>query len=111
MLRLAVSGVLVIVLVATAAASCTRNDRSLVPPMLVGRWKGGVHVNGPWYYEFTLDGRYRAWAAAGPAPANTGTVRVDAATITFSNAGAPVTETWSVARDVLVLDGHRYLRT
>ena len=101
---------LVIVLVASAAASCTRNDRTLVPPVLAGRWTGGAHSNGPWVYEFTLDGRYRAWAAAGPAPANTGTVRVDAATVTFSNAGAPVTVTWSVRGDVLVLDGARYSR-
>ena len=111
MLRLAVSGVLVMVLVAAAAASCTRNDRTLVPPVLAGRWKGGEHSNGPWYVEFTLDGRYRAWPASDPAPVNTGTVRVDAATITFSNAGVPVTETWAVSGDVLVLDGTRYERT
>ena len=110
-LRLVVSGVLVVALVATAAASCTRSDaRSLVPPVLAGGWQGGVHGNGPWYYEFTLDGRYRTWPVRRPESVNAGTVRVDAATITFSNGGVPVTETWSLSHDVLVLDGSRYLR-
>jgi hypothetical protein len=77
---------------------------------LIGRWRGGSHRNGPWFYELAADGEYRTWPERGPAPVNTGTVFVAGSSITFSNGGAPVTATWSMDDGVLVLDGQRYLR-
>jgi hypothetical protein len=84
--------------------------RAGVPAGLVGRWKGGSHSNGPWYYAFSSDGEYRAWPVRSPGTVNTGTVFVAGHAITFSNGGAPVTMTWSLSGGTLVLDGDTYVR-
>ena len=103
----------VAVAVATVAAlvtGCAGTHRTTVPPALVGRWKGGSHGNGPWYYEFSDGGDYRVWPERDPGAVNTGTVEVDDTTMTFSNGGAPVTSSWSLADDRLLLDGAGYVR-
>lgn len=109
--RWVVSGVLVVALVATAFTGCTSADRGSTPPALVGRWKGGAHSNGEWFYEFSADGGYRSWPVRSPKAVNTGTVVVSGDTVTFSNGGAPVTATWRLVGDVLLLDGQSYART
>ena len=81
-----------------------------VPAALVGVWKGGSHSNGPWCYAFSADGGYRTWPVRSPDAANTGTIFIAGPAITFSNGGAPITATWSLADGRLVLDGEEYLR-
>jgi hypothetical protein len=108
--RVLVDWTLVVALAAAAFTACASSDRGPVPPTLVGVWHGGSHSNGDWYYEFSADGRYRAWPARSPGTVNTGTVVVTATTMTFSNGGVPVTSTWSVSDGLLVLDGTVYER-
>ena len=109
--RFVVGVVLVLALVsATFAGRVSTHRPSPVPPALVGVWKGGSHSNGAWYYEFSVDGGYRARPAEGPGPETTGTVEVEGTSITFSNGGAPVTSTWSVSNGLLLLDGQTYAR-
>lgn len=112
--RALVGGALMVtVVVATVAAlvtGCAGPHPTTVPAALVGRWKGGSHGNGPWYYEFSDGGDYRVWPERDPGAVNTGTVEVDDTTITFSNGGAPVTSNWSLADDRLLLDGAGYVR-
>ena len=108
--RLVVCAVLVLALVGTTFAGCTGIRRAAVPGALVGLWKGGSHGNGPWFYEFSADGGYRTWPERDPRTINDGSFVVDDTTITFSNGGAPVTSTWSLAAGTLVLDGQRYRR-
>jgi hypothetical protein len=108
--RLAVGAVLVLALVSATFAGRASTHRPPVPPALVGVWKGGSHSNGPWYYEFSADGGYRARPAEGPGAETAGTVEVEGASITFSNGGAPVTSTWSVSNGLLLLDGQTYAR-
>ena len=112
--RALVGGALVVtVVVATVVAlvtGCAGPHPTTVPPALVGRWKGGSHGNGPWYAEFSAAGDYRVWPARSPGAVNTGTVEVDDTTMTFSNGGAPVTSSWSLAGDQLLLDGAGYVR-
>ena len=105
--RLLVFHALVVALGVVGLVGCAG---AALPAGLVGRWRGGMHSNGPWYYEFSADGHYRTWPARSPGAQNTGTVAADGDTLTFSNAGAPVSATWSLAGDVLVLDGGRYVR-
>ena len=109
--RSVVSVVLVVVLVVGALAGCASAGRTAVPAALVGRWKGGTHSNGPWFYDLSADGEYRTWPERDPETINTGTVLVAGNAITFSNGGAPVTATWSTANGQLLLDGQRYERT
>ena len=106
--RFALTVVSLIVLVAVAIAGCAGTGRT--PAALVGRWKGGSHSNGPWYYEFSVDGGYRTWPQRSSGTLNEGTVVVVDDRITFSNGGAPVTMTWSTTDGELVLDGQRYVR-
>ena len=113
--RWALVGVALAVTVVVAAvfalvAACGSIHGKAVPPALVGRWKGGEHGNGPWYYEFSDHGDYRTWPERTPEAINTGTVEVDETTITFSNGGAPVTSSWLIADDRLLLDGAAYVR-
>jgi hypothetical protein len=102
--------VLLAAAVTTASSACLEADRGLVPPELVGVWRGGNHSNGSWCYEFSTDGTYRAWPERAPGAMNTGTIVVDHTTIWFSNGGAPVRSAWSLSQDVLLLDGQRYER-
>jgi hypothetical protein len=100
--------VLVAALAAVLLAGCASTSR--IPAALVGRWKGGTHTNGPWFYEFDADGGYKAWPERSPQVVNEGTVFVVGSQITFSNGWAPVTERWSVSDTQLLLDGQRYRR-
>ncbi|MDT7579921.1 MAG: hypothetical protein QOK35_1185 [Pseudonocardiales bacterium] len=117
LVRLVVGVVLVCALVGAAFAACASTDRGAVPAALVGRWKGGAHINGPWVYEFSADGGYRTWPEGSPSTMNTGTVVVaggdspspGSGDITFSNGGAPITATWSLSNGLLVLDGQTYV--
>lgn len=96
--------------VVLTAPACADLDRGAVPRELVGVWLGGDHGNGPWCYEFSADGTYRAWPQRAPGAMNSGTVVVDEAIIWFSNGGAPVRQSWSVSGDVLQLGAERFLR-
>jgi hypothetical protein len=107
--RLLVGVVLVLAIVGATFAGCASTDRGAVPAALVGRWKGGSHGNGPWFYEFSPDGAYRTWPERDPGTINTGTVMVAGSAITFSNGGAPITVTWSLSDGLLVLDGQTYV--
>lgn len=109
LVRLVVGVVLVGALVGSAFAACASTGSGAVPAALVGRWKGGAHINGPWVYEFSADGTYRTWPESSPGTMNTGTVLVAGRDITFSNGGAPVTATWSLSDGLLVLDGQTYV--
>ena len=108
--RFVTAGTFVAILVAATVTACASSVRAAVPDALVGLWKGGAHSNGPWYYEFSADGGYRARPAEGPGAETTGTVEVEGTSITFSNGGAPVTSTWSVSNGLLLLDGQTYAR-
>jgi hypothetical protein len=108
--RLLLSGVLVVAIGTAAFTGCASTDRSTVPPALIGRWLGGSHGNGQWYYEFAHDGGYRAWPAGSPDTVNVGSVVVDDDSITFSNGGAPITATWSLSNGLLLIDGDGYVR-
>jgi hypothetical protein len=108
--RLLVGVGLVLAIVGATFAGCASTDRGAVPAALVGRWKGGAHGNGPWFYEFSADGAYRTWPERDPGTINTGTVMVAGSAITFSNGGAPITATWSVSDGLLLLDGQSYAR-
>jgi hypothetical protein len=104
--RAATLGVLVVALLAVLI-SCAGPGRT--PAALVGRWKGGTHTNGPWFYEFSADGGYRTWPEQG-GPVNSGMILVAGNDLTFSNGGAPITVHWSTADGQLLLDGDRYVR-
>jgi len=112
--RVLVGWALVAALVAVFVG-CASASRGAVPAALVGRWKGGSHSNGQWFYEFSADGRYRTWPERNPDTVNTGTVVVaggdspGGGAITFSNGGAPVTSTWSLSNGSLLLDGQTYV--
>ena len=108
--RLLVGVVLVVALVGAAFAGFASSDRGALPGVLVGRWKGGSHLNGPWVYDFSADGGYRTWPERSPGTMNTGTAVVAGSDITFSHGGAPITSTWSVSDGVLLLDGQSYAR-
>jgi len=108
--RFLVSAVLVVALVGATFAGCASTGRTAVPAALVGRWKGGSHSNGPWFYEFSADGGYRTWPEGSPDTTNEGTVFVAGTAITFSNGGAPITATWSLANGLLLLDQQSYMR-
>lgn len=108
-----VTRALVVVLAGTAVLAlpaCLDADRGPVPPALIGVWQGGAHTNGDWCHEFSADGTYRTWPVRAPGAVNTGTVVVDRDTLLFSNGGAPVRLTWSLANGVLLLDGQIYVR-
>lgn len=113
--RLVVAALISSVLVASALSGCMSAGRGVVPPDLVGAWRGEAAPdrspgNGSWCYEFASDGRYRAWPESAPSAVNAGTVVVDHTTIWFSNGGAPVSSTWSLSDGVLLLDGKRFVR-
>ena len=101
---------MIVVLVGVTFAGCAGAGRTALPAALVGRWKGGTHSNGPWFYDFSADGGYRTWPERSPDAINIGTAFVAGDAITFSNGGAPVTVTWSTANGQLLLDGQRYER-
>jgi hypothetical protein len=108
--RVLVDWTLVLTLVAAALTGWAGAAQRPVPPELVGVWHGGAHADRHWDYAFSADSSYRAWHVANPAAASTGTVVVDGTTVTFSNGGAPVSETWSASGGRLVLDGDTYTR-
>ena len=108
--RVLVDRTLVLALVTAALTGWAGAAQRPVPPELVGVWHGGAHADRHWTYELSADGGYRAWPAANPAAVSAGTVVVDGTTITFSNGGAPVSETWSAPGGRLVLDGDTYTR-
>jgi hypothetical protein len=114
--RALVGWALVVALIAVFVG-CASTARGAVPAALVGRWKGGSHSNGQWFYEFSADAGYRTWPERSPAAVNAGTVVIaggdslspGGGSITFSNGGAPVTSTWSLSNGVLLLDGQTYV--
>jgi len=63
--RVLVGWALVAALVAVFVG-CASASRGAVAAALVGRWKGGSHSNGQWFYEFSADGRYRTWPERNP---------------------------------------------
>jgi hypothetical protein len=108
-LRIVVGWTIVVGLVAVFVGFASMGHTG-VPVGLLGRWKGGAHSNGPWYYAFSADGEYRTWPVRGPGTVNAGTVFVAGRVLTFSNGGAPITATWSLSGGTLLLDGETYVR-